>query len=86
MNLVESCGLAQHVKLPSHHSGHTLDMILTWQEQPPSAIKVIDIHDKLDHYAVSFTLQTAKPPLPRKEITHWSYKAIDIEAFSLDIQ
>ena len=68
------------------HEGSPCHIILTQQEHPPTAIKVIYIYDKLDHYAESFTLQMANPPLPRKEIIYRRYKARDIEAFSLDIQ
>ena len=82
--LIAAFGLVQHIHQSTHKSGHTLDLLLSRQDRTPSDIDVTDILMS-DHYAVSFTLPTSKPPLPRKELTYRRLKAIDMEAFACDI-
>ena len=38
-----------------------------------------------DHYAISFSFLTTKPPMHRKVFTSCTYKAKDMEAFASDI-
>ena len=84
ISMIESAGLEQQVRSLTRATG-ILDILLTRSDHLPIDISVKDILLS-DHYAVEFSLDTAKPPLPTKEITYRSMKAIDIEAFSYDIE
>ena len=83
--LLDSVNLVQNLSKPTHHSGHTLDLILTRPDQVPSYVDISDILLS-DHSAIRFSLPTSKPPLPRKELSYRRIKAIDVDAFVSDIE
>jgi endonuclease/exonuclease/phosphatase (EEP) superfamily protein YafD len=61
--ILESFNLQQHVNGPTHKKGHTLDLIITRNED--KLVTGIRIHDPVisDHLAIHCTLQLEKPPL-----------------------
>ena len=67
-NVLQSCGMMQHVMAPTHVLGHTLDVIITRDtDKILSNIEVIDPGlsggtGKLsnDHFAVTFNVNVAK--------------------------
>ena len=67
------------------HWPFALDLVLTHLDQVPNDVNVSS-HLISDHHSVIFNLNMAKPPLPTTELTYWSLKAIDIDAFTSDMK
>ncbi|ELT95795.1 hypothetical protein CAPTEDRAFT_210712 [Capitella teleta] len=72
--------LQQHVTDPTHKSGHTLDLMLSRNEEELiSSVEVLD-HGFPDHYAVLASLTVKKPPLLEETITYRNIKSIFLDA------
>ena len=84
-DLLHTYGLVQLVKDGTHRGNHTLDAVITRKTECP--ISDVTVYDPLlsDHKAVSFSLDTQRPPLPKKEIVYRRIKKIDIDRFRDDI-
>lgn len=84
-DLLSSYDLHQHVKVSTHCSGHTLDLVLTRsQDSLVSGLHAED-HGFPDHYPVFTQLSVAKPQLPKQEVTYRKLKCIDIASVSAAI-
>lgn len=90
--LIEAHGLQQHVKVPTHIRGHTLDVVITRDSLslPELIISDTGIGDRqgnsiCDHFAVSFNIHIAKPPPQHKQITYRKLRDIDMSSFISDI-
>jgi hypothetical protein len=85
MDTLYSFGLIQHVRQPTHKSGHTLDLLITRQSE---ALSDVSVYDTLisDHAAVLFKLKSKRPPLPKKELEYGKLKRIDMDKFAQDIR
>ena len=85
-NLLNTYGLTQLVKEPTHKSNHILDVVITRiDENPISSVSVSDPIQS-DHKAVTFYLDTQRPPLPKKTIVYRNIRKINIDAFKEDIK
>ena len=86
LGLLESMGLQQHVDVPTHKSGHTLDLIIT--RCTDSLLSTNPIADCLlsDHFTVISDLIKKKPSLTIKQILFRKTKSIDIESFKNGLQ
>lgn len=90
---LESHGLQQHVNGPTHHRGHTLDVLISRDTSTLlSDTEVNDIHlcsddGNLvqDHYAIHCTIRTPAPFPNRQSVSYRKYTHIDIGAFRHDI-
>ena len=83
MNILDSCGLVQHVTEPTHEHGNTLDLLITRQN---SLVKEHKVDFQLsDHSNVLFSLNIEKPPCPVKEITFRKLKNIKAGDFARDL-
>jgi len=76
--LLKSMGLQQHVNVPTHESGHTLDLIIT--RQCDSFLANIPVADCLfsDHFTLICDLTLDKPPLPKKKISFRKTNMVDV--------
>ena len=76
--LLESMGLQQHVTEPTPESGHTLHLIIT--RQCDSLLANIPVTDCLfsDHFTLICDLTLDKPRLPKKIISFWKTKVVDV--------
>ena len=76
--LLQSMGLQQHVNVPTHESGHTLDLIIT--RQCDSLLANIPVTDCLfsDHSSLIWDLTLDRPPLPKKKISFRKTKVVDV--------
>jgi hypothetical protein len=85
-SLLDSFSLSQHVAVPTHNSGHILDIVLTKSHEKP--VTNVNVKDYLisDHHCISFNLNIEKEPLPKKEISYRKIKSIDIPKFKADLQ
>ena len=76
LRMVTSFGLCQSVFGATHRSGHTLDIVLTEENQQIiSPCKPLDCGFP-DHFPVFFDVLIAKPLRPKKEITYRRTKNI----------
>ena len=94
LSCLDSFGLIQHVNEPTHVAGHTLDVVITWDnDNIISNIEVIDpcFSDSAgrvtrDHFAVTLNANASKPAPVRKTVYFRKIRGIDIDLFKSDIQ
>lgn len=77
--LLTSFGLVQHVRGPTHQSGHTLDLVITRSDNALIWSTVAYDQCISDHYPVCATLVTPKALNPTREVSYRRIKAIDKE-------
>ena len=86
MDLIRSSNLKQHISEPTHRSGHTLDLVITRDEE--NIVKNITVYPPeiiADHSAIHVKLDLAKPGPCKKEISYRKLKSINKEEFLDDI-
>ena len=83
--LLDTFGLSQHVKQPTHVAGHLLDCVITKSRNAmrPS-VSVID-QCVSDHSTILCHLTLAKPQAQTQSISYRSFKRIDLCALKTDI-
>ncbi|XP_013874896.1 uncharacterized protein LOC106525272, partial [Austrofundulus limnaeus] len=85
LELLDGLHLTQHVSVPTHTRGHTLDLVIT-DNAPISNLQVEDLGVS-DHKLISMTLPLTKTYMQTKrKIQFRSLKAIDLILFNQDIQ
>ena len=85
-DLLYSLNLKQSVKEPTHERGHTLDLVITRQEELDVYELTVTPNTLFDHSTIEFKLPFSKPDLPIKTIKYRKTKDIDIESFTQDIE
>ena len=85
LDLLESLGLQQHVRGPTHIHGHTLDLVVTRLAEniildTPKADRYLS-----DHAAILCKLTSSKPLNTVKEVKYRRTKSVDISALSCDL-
>ena len=78
--LLESTGLKQHVNIPTHLSGHTLDLVITRLSDHLGISTPWADYLFSDHMPVYCKLQVPKPAFKRSKITFQKIKSIDTGA------
>ena len=85
--MLDAFGLDQRVTGQTHDGGHTLDLVITRQEE---AALVSDLTvrplDLSDHSTIVFNLPWTKPQPQKQKIQCRKTKNIDISAFSEDVR
>ncbi len=78
LDLLSSIGLHQHVDKPTHTSGHTLDLIITWNSDTFLPTRPLTDYLFLDHITVicDLTLGRRIPPT-EKQVSYREIKTID---------
>ena len=74
------------VEEPTHERGHTLDLVITRQEELDVYELTVTPNTLFDHSTIEFKLPFSKPDLPIKTIKYRKTKDIDIESFTQDIE
>lgn len=79
--------MKQFVNEPTHVRGHTLDVVIT--RDTSNILSSVSVTDpglcdhfgniKQDHFAVTFSINSSKPPPIRKLLTYMNLRAIDID-------
>ena len=83
-SLLESCDLLKNVSGPTHPSGHTPDLVLSWSVD--KLVLNCHVSDSLsDHYAVHWLANATRPVHPKKTLFLRNLKAIDMEQFASDL-
>ena len=93
VHIIESSGLQQHINEPTHHLGHTLDVIISRDTSSIlTDVEVVDIGlcnengvTIRDHYAVTSTLKHAMPRAAKKLVNYMKVQSIDIPSLCEDI-
>ena len=75
----------QHVSLPTHRLGHTLDLVITRSNDNLISDLVVNNPLVSDHHVVHFDILTSKPSLPKKSISYRCFKKLDLSAFKKDV-
>jgi hypothetical protein len=84
--ILESADFVQHITGPTHRCGHTLDLVITRQDDPLIKKFVTDrYHFPKDHYMINCILDLPKPSAESVTHTMRKYKQIDHDAFSKDL-
>ena len=86
LDLLASMGLKQHVNVPTHVSGHTLDLMITREHDP--VISSVPVADRYlsDHASVLCSLNSAKPDCVAKIIRYRQLRTIDFDALRQDVE
>lgn len=85
-DLLDEAGLQQHVTVPTHRSGHTLDLI--GSRKDVDLVTNVRTQQGLpsDHYIVLCSLNFDRPPAVKETLRYRKMREIDIEKFSDDIK
>ena len=84
--LIDSFNLKQHVLSPTHHAGHTLDLLITRADDDlVTSLSTYDA-DFSDHFVVNCNLTIEKPSFTKKDIYFRACKTINMDLFLNDLQ
>ena len=85
--LLETFGLLQHISLPTHVSGHTLDLLITRSSNDISICSTNVSSLRIsDHYFVHGKLSIPRPHLLVEKVKFRKLKQINVEAFKSDLK
>lgn len=85
LQLLDCLNLTQHVDVPTHSRGHTLDLVIT----DSVSINNLQVHDLglSDHKLISMELPFLPPhSKPKRQISFRNIKNIDPDTLTLDLQ
>ena len=72
-SLLHQFDLTQHMNVPTHTAGNTLDLVISRGDISVRDIRT-DPSVRSDHFAVLFTLSSPSPGLPKQTVTYRSWK------------
>ena len=81
-NILDIFSLSQHVKSPTHTSGHTLDLVITRKDDPPYTQPMPGLLIS-DHFCVTCSLDLKATSPETKTISFRKIKGINIDDFRL---
>ncbi|XP_042559606.1 uncharacterized protein LOC122128826 [Clupea harengus] len=85
LNVLECLGLQQHVEVPTHTKGHTLDLVIT-DSAPISNLQVYDLGVS-DHKVVSMAFTFMLPTIqPKRQMSFRNWKRINTATMTMDLQ
>ena len=85
LDILLSAGLTQHVKEPTHVSGHTLDLLIT-RDSANLVFNISVVKDlPSDHYGVMCDVSISRPPTSKHVIKSRPLRSISATAFHNDI-
>ena len=85
-DLLTSMGLKQHVTVPTHISGHTLDLLITREHDPVICSAPMTDRYLSDPASVLYSLNSPKPGHVVKEISYRKLKSIDFDSLCSDLK
>jgi hypothetical protein len=83
LSSVEGTGFQQHVVGPTHKSGHTLDLVISREDDDLVKDCVVGTRPS-DHHIILFKLNTERPEVQKEVIISRKVKDINPEAFHQD--
>ena len=86
LSSLEEAGLHQHIQGPTHKYGHTLDLIIS-KDDDDSFVKSCRIHEKLnsDHHILSCVRDVAKSKLQNVTSVSRNFRSLNRESFRSEI-
>jgi hypothetical protein len=84
-NILESLGLKQHVKHPTHNGGHTLDAVITRTDAQWISSPDVKTTIESDHSLITFIVNRPSPPSHRILKGRRILSSLDVDAFCSDI-
>ncbi len=85
MDILSSFGLEQHIRGPTHRSGHTLDLLITrCDDNVLRGSPVIDSYVS-DHWSLLYKVCIHKPAPILKTVTFRNVKEVDLDMFRADL-
>ena len=86
LGTLDSCGLTQHVHLPTHVKGNTLDLVFSREgELNPNKI-CIDTSVPSDHFTVLFNINIKKVKINTKISKSRNWKTFSLDRFISDLK
>ena len=82
--LIEQFNLTQHIDIPTHVAGNTLDLVLTRDDLSVKSIHT-DNSVNSNHSAVLFTISCTSPGVAQKNITYREWRSADVTSIQADI-
>ena len=82
--LLNQYNLSQHVNIPTHTAGNTLDLVITRNDLLVTGLKSDQSVDS-DHFALIFNQSFQSPGAVKRTITYRNWKSVDISVLHSDI-
>jgi hypothetical protein len=85
LDLLGATNFRNHVMVPTHKDGHTLDLLITRTEERVVSNINTRTDCPSDHYAVLCNLSVHRPPDAKCTVSHRPLRKINVDAFREDI-
>ena len=85
-NLLSSYGLINHVTFPTHQAGHTLDLVITRNNQELELGQIKPGYFLSDHCFVCADIVIPRPDVRNKKLSYRKIKSIDKASFASDLE
>ena len=76
-DLLSSFGLINHITFPTHQSGHTLDLVITQNNQEIELRSIKPGYFLSDHCFVCVEIIAAQPDVQRRKLSYCKFKSIE---------
>ena len=85
-DILDMFNMIQHVKVPTHTMGHTLDIVATYINNPVVSDIVVSEYDVSHHFLIDFSVLCTPEIREYRTINYRNIKAINNTKFSSDIR
>ena len=85
-DLLSSYGLVNHVTFPTHQAGHTLDLVITQNNQKMEIRSIKPGYFLSDHCFVHAEIVIAWPDVQNRMLSYCKLKSIDKPSFASDLE
>ena len=83
--LLSSIGLINNITFPTHQTGHTLDLVITWDNQEIELRSIKPHYFLSDHCFVCVEIIVARLDVQRRKLSYCKFKSID-KSFRNDLK
>ena len=85
-DLLSSSGLVNHITFPTHQAGHTLDLVITQNNQEIELRSIKPGYFLSDHCFVCVEIDIAQPDVQRRMLSYPKLKSTDKPSFRNDLE
>ena len=85
-DLLSSYGLVNHITFPTHQAGHTLDLVITQNNQEMELRSIKPGYFLSDHCFVCVEIVIAQPDVQSRMLSYCKLKSIDKPSFVIDLE
>ena len=85
LDLLDLFNLRQHIDVPTHKEGHTLDLIITRSDEEHATDFFVYDPVISDHFAIHCRLNLDMPHAPKQVITYRKPQSVNVDDFCRDI-